>query len=204
MSKGNSKLFPKIFESLSRIEIDYIDKLLEQIKNQNHSDSNKLKKSLDKAKPNKFLSDNDYNSYVDSLIDEFDILKEVNLLSSQLAIVALYRIVELRTKSILKRHLKNSKSIKAVFRFDNLIKLLKKEFGIDLHKVNGFSKIDELRCLNNSIKHQGIVSDELSKFQGWKLGEKIGETTESFISLSKIVPSYLFSLSEKIEKMKET
>lgn len=204
MSKANSKLFPKIFESLSRIEIDYIDRFLEQIKNQNHSDSKKLKKSLNKAKPEKFLSDNDYNSYVDSLVDEFDILKEVNLLSSQLAIVALYRIVEIRTKSILKRHLKNSKDIKSVFLFDNLIKLLKKEFSIDLKKVDGFSKIDELRCLNNSIKHQGVVSDELSNFHGWKFGEKIGETSDSFNSLAKVVPSYLFSLCEQIEKSKET
>lgn len=204
MSKANSKLFPKIFESLSRIEIDYIDKLLEQIENQNHSDSNKLKKSLDKAKPEKFLSDNDYNSYVDSLIDDFDILKEVNLLSSQLAIVALYRIVEIRTKSILKRHLKNSRDIKAVFRIENLIKLLKKEFGIELNKVKGFSKIDELRCLNNSIKHQGVVSAELSNFNGWKLNEKIGDTTDNYNSFAKVVPSYLFSLCEQIEKMKET
>ena len=200
MSKANSKLFPKIFESLSRIEIDYIDKLLEQVDNQNHSDSKKLKKSLDKAKPKNFISDNDYNSYVDSLIDDFDILKEVNLLSSQLAIVALYRIVEIRTKSILKRHLNNSKDINSVFQFKNLIKLLKKEFGIELKNVNGFSTIDELRCLNNSIKHQGVVSIELSKFHGWKLNEKIGDTTVRYNSFSKVVPSYLFSLCEQIEK----
>lgn len=204
MSKGNSKLFPKIFESLSRIEIDYIDKLLEQVDNQNHSDSKKLKKSLDKAKPKNFLSDNDYNSYVDSLIDDFDILKEVNLLSSQLAIVALYRIVEIRTKSILKRHLNNSKNINSVFQYKNLIKLLKKEFGIELKNIKGFSTIDELRCLNNSIKHQGVVSVELSKFHGWKLNEKIGDTTDSYNSFSKVVPSYLFCLCEQIEIMKET
>lgn len=204
MSKANSKLFPKIFESLSRIEIDYIDKLLQQIENQNHSDSKKLKKSLDIAKPKNFLSDNDYNSYVDSLIDDFDILKEVNLLSSQLAIVALYRIVEIRTKSILKRHLNNSKDINSLFQYKNLIKLLKNNFGIELKNVNGFSTIDELRCLNNSIKHQGVVSGELSKFHGWKLNKKIGDTTNSYNSFSKVVPSYLFSLCEQIEKSKET
>jgi len=204
MSKENSKLFPKIFESLSKIEIDYIDKFLKQIKNQNHTDSNKLKESFDKATPSKFISDNDFNSYVDSLTDEFDILREVNLLSSQLAVIALYRIVEIRTKSILKRHLNNSKDINSAFQFKNLLSLLKKEFGINLKNVKYYSQINELRCLNNSIKHQGTVSNELAKFKGWKLGDKIGDTLKNYNSFSKVVPLYLFSLCEQIENVKET
>ena len=101
-------LYPRIFKTSSQLEIETIEKMLEQIKIQNLNEEEKLKKLYEGVKSEKFFSNHDYETYLDSLSDNKYILDEVYSLSLLLSIVALYRIIEKSTKSILKIYSKKS------------------------------------------------------------------------------------------------
>ena len=143
----------------------------------------------------------DYNSYIDSQTDEFQILDEIELLSSQLSIVALYRIVEIRIKSILSISSKfNRNEISSIFIFKILKEKLAKKFNIDIKSIKGFDSIDELRCLNNAIKHQNKVTLELSRFPDWHKGDELKDLSSAYKKFSHVVPIYLHDFADKISK----
>ena len=161
-----------------------------------------MKKKLKKVP--KFKNEDEYHSYIDALADDFDMLNEVKKLSSHLAIIALYKEVELRTKSILKLYLKDEKKIKSLFKYDRLIHILKSDFGVDIKLVRHDHQINELRFLSNAIKHQGKVSSDLANYSGWTKDKEIAEVLDSFNKFSKLVPEYLFDLCSRLENKGKT
>lgn len=132
------------------------------------------------------------------LADELHELEGITDLADELAIVALYRVVELRTASIL-THKFGPEVKKAASRIDGVRTLLRKE-GIDLDGTQHYRAINELRLLNNAVKHASRVSDELARqYPRWKKGNKLSELERSYDRLKKHVPAYLFRLSERVK-----
>ena len=182
-----TSIYPKMFEALSRIEVDYIDRMLEQIKTQNLADNENLDRAYNQAIPESFESGNEYHSYKDSLTDDFNILKEVDSLALQLSIVALYRIVEVRTKSMLRKYITDPNAdIEDAYKIKTLRTIIRNEFHFELEDIEYFNQIDSLRVLNNSIKHQ-------------ELGPDNSVTQEMFSLYARIIPQYLYSLCWRFE-----
>ena len=42
-----------------------------------------------------------------------------------------------------------------------------KSHDIIIENFESYRALDELRYINNSIKHEGVVSKELARFEGW-------------------------------------
>lgn len=133
----------------------------------------------------------------DDFVDEIFILDEINTLSDQLSIVALYRVVELKTKMVLKCFCKDENKIDSLS-IDKVKSILKKEFGIDIDQIQSFIHIDELRLLNNAIKHQNKVTSNLAKFNGWMEGEELKDLSKIFERISPEVPKYVADLTKKL------
>jgi hypothetical protein len=108
----------------------------------------------------------DYASHIE---DRWVLLQDVENLAGQLLVVALYRQTELHIKRVVKRAHPNV-DMRNLFIFEKL----KKVVPFDIEILPKFATFNELRLLNNSVKHQGKVSDELSdKFPSWKHGEEL-------------------------------
>lgn len=122
--------------------------------------------------------------------DEVNELNHLDILFGQLAAVALYSVVEIRIKAALGWKATPAE-LSNVFKFVKLKQLFQKYSHIELTELAEFAAIDELRCINNCFKHSGIVSEELSKFPGWMLGQPLGDVRAAIARIRPKVPIYL-------------
>ena len=166
--------------------------------------------------------------FPDSLLLDFPVLEDFTWLSSEFAIVGLWRCVELyRTKAI--RHALNDPAI-----LRSLPKKWRKRYGKSLAKhiaksshmdpkssftltlahddcVDILSKweikeqeihcaepVKELHLLNNAIKHQRQVTDSLAEISGWKEGDELGDLESHYRRLQPLAERYLEDLKNQL------
>ncbi len=127
--------------------------------------------------------------------DQYSLIGEVNKLSSQMSIIALYRTVELHTKDVIRWHFP-SIDTSGFYNLKSMKKSLSSH-GLQLDTINSYSDFDELRALNNAIKHNGFASDELEKY-GWVLGESLDNLDAAFERLVPKINEYIDDLACKI------
>lgn len=132
------------------------------------------------------------------LADELYQLQSVSHLADQLSIIALYRVVELTTGRMLAHEFGKAAEKKASD-IAKVLHLLKNEKGVDLASVPHYRTIDELRHLNNAIKHSGRVTKELAKYPRWKEGDQLTGLAEAYERLRPKVPPYIFRLAERMK-----
>lgn len=62
--------------------------------------------------------------------------------------------------------------------------------------------MNELRCLNNSIKHDQTVNGELTSFPRWrsKEGDKLGDLERHHVRLRRAVDAYLDDLTTRLSR----
>jgi len=89
-----------------------------------------------------------------------------------------------------------------VFRHKEFQKQLK-SLGIDETQTRCARSVDELRCLNNSIKHSQRVNEELAKFPRWKnkKGDNLGNLESHYRRLRPVAERYLKDFSGRLDRM---
>lgn len=105
----------------------------------------------------------------DQFVDDFAEIDAFAHLYGECAIVALWRCVELFRKRALTQALGASVANKA-FKNQCFIKELRMVDIIET-KVQCHKSVNELRCLNNAIKHEKRVGGELAELPKWKKRE---------------------------------
>ena len=128
----------------------------------------------------------------DFWVDDFAQLEEFAWLSSEFAIIGLWRCVELYRKDAIRHALGGDKAIKKClsekkkrplnFNHSDFLKVLLK-LEIEESKIRCAISVDELRCLNNAIKHERRVNDDLAKFLGWKRGDELGDLEKGLLQI---------------------
>lgn len=137
---------------------------------------------------------NDIHPYRDHLTEQMMSSQAAKELGDELSIVALYKKVEAQTGRVIKRRVPAAASKKLAY-FTQLCEAL----PFDIKTVNGFVSFNELRLLNNSIKHGGVVSQELAdSFPSWAAGAEPKELGSAFSRLLPGVKSYVSDLVEKV------
>lgn len=132
------------------------------------------------------------------LADDLHELEGVTELTDQLAIVALYRVVELTRGRIVTRKFGAAVQGKA-YHIGKLGDFLAKQ-GVDLAQVPHAKPMDELRLLNNAVKHSGRADDKLAKsFPRWKKGEQLKKLGQAYERLKRHIPAYVFRLAERVK-----
>lgn len=131
------------------------------------------------------------------LADDIAELDMVSQLADQLSIVALYRVVELSTGQILAHEFGKSAGDKA----SDIRKVrdLLKQKGVDLAAIPHYRAIDELRLLNNAIKHEGHVTNALAEYSRWKEGDELTGLDKAYARLRPKVPAYILRLAERMK-----
>jgi hypothetical protein len=123
-------------------------------------------------------------------------------LFNYLCVVGLYIDVELFLKMILKYHFKIDKNEVDGYGYTEIRKRYgSKNIKIKLSSLNSFKKFNELRLLNNSIKHNGCVSKALeNKYSAkWKFGEKIKISKDDIEEFAQKLSDFKHSLFDKIK-----
>lgn len=129
------------------------------------------------------------------LQDEDAFVDEIVELGDELAIVGIYKLLEIHTKRVVRAAFPDIDG-RSLFRFDTLIEAFRDK-GVDLTSVTNFSEVDELRCLNNAIKHTGTVSSELASYPDWTQGETLSDLGKVYERLAPQVQDYVRDLTDK-------
>jgi hypothetical protein len=96
--------------------------------------------------------------------DEMGFLEATSETGSYFAVVALYAHLEVHTKNMCKIAIRAAPTSQ-LFKWIALKRMLQSE-GIRMERLAGYKEVNQLRCLNNSIKHGWVVSRELAS-TGW-------------------------------------
>jgi hypothetical protein len=161
---------------LQHFDYDEITELIEGLQAHASRKAIELSSLYDQAEQDPELDRNqEYKDWVLGGIenDNFTLDESVRL-SCQLAVVALYMKMELRIK----------RACRIAYRE------IKAEQLYKLH----FSSFDELRCINNDIKHGGVVGKELAKYPGWKLGDNLSNIDTAYERIAPDCRSFIFEL----------
>ena len=167
-----------------------------------------IKTKAEDTSPEKYGSENDYHSYIDSLSDETEQLKEVEDTYKKLLVVGLYMIVERFTKKIMKwlyhdldEDLKAEK-LRILHKWERVKTELSFFCSFELSEVEEYSSVAELRRLNNVIKHSGYVDKYLAAFQSWRteLDKDVDVSLIDFEKFCNSIPKYIHNLVEKINE----
>jgi len=102
-------------------------------------------------------------SEIGGLDYEIDILSEQRLSIEEMKLVSLYKDFEIFLKEIITLYFPDS-GVREFFRWDNVKNFLK-GCGILIGDIenHNFNLIDELRVVNNNIKHSNIIGDKVKK-----------------------------------------
>ena len=134
----------------------------------------------------------------DLFVDEVEELKEFFRLASEFAIISLWRCVELYRKSAI-GHALGGSAAQGVFRHKEFQRQLRSQ-GIEESQLCCAGDMDELRCLNNAIKHDRLVSTELAGFPNWssKADKDLGDLKSHYYRLRRPAKKYLKDLAKRL------
>jgi hypothetical protein len=134
----------------------------------------------------------------DWLVDDFRALEDFASLSAEFSIVGLWRCIELFRKRAIWNCL-GKEAAAGVFRHKKFQSELSK-LRIKEKRISCSATVDELRCLNNSIKHDQRVGSELAAFRYWKNreGRPLGNLAVRYPRFRTAAERYLNDLTGKL------
>src|ERR1035437_3483362 len=106
--------------------------------------------------------------------------------------LGLYRFIEIERLRVLRQAFPQSRVSKACS-YSRLVE----QFPW-LQQLFGSSQVNDIRLINNCIKHSGRVSRELAKFNAfWKESEDLSGLRQTYERLAPYVGAYWVDLIEK-------
>ena len=138
--------------------------------------------------------------FTNGLSDYYGLTHETKMAVSNYMIVATFSEYEKGLKKILSLSGKlTEQELKSCFRVAKIVEHIQNKFGVNYSDLDGADQIEELRCLNNSIKHNGIVGDQLvTSNPKWVKGQNLENTYDDFLRLKSAPINTLKDLSNKI------
>ena len=131
-----------------------------------------------------------------------DDVEEFAWLYSEFAIIGLWRCIELYRKSAMRAALGDKAAERAYIHKPFQKDLL--SLQIEENKIRCARSVNELRYLNNAIKHERRVGKELAVFSRWKnkKGDKLGDLESHYYRLRPFAERYLEDLKKRLNNVK--
>lgn len=125
-------------------------------------------------------------------------------LYTECAVVALWRCVELFRKRAIAQAC-GAAEAKAAFRHRDFCQMLE-QLRISESKLRCARSVNELRCLNNAVKHEGRIAGELATLSRWKgrSGKELADLRPHYIRLRPLTEHYIRDLAERATKWWES
>ncbi|MFH2140546.1 MAG: hypothetical protein ABII63_07090 [Pseudomonadota bacterium] len=177
-----------------RLNHEEIDEFLEHLNVSVNRRIQRLEDEYNNLTVDQFEDPRDIDAYRYHLGETISSSYAAKALGDELSIIALYKKVESQTGRVVKQ-LIPAAAHKNLYVFKQLCEVL----PFDIKTINGFASFNELRLLNNSIKHGEIVSQELAdNFPIWKVGAEFVELDSAF---TRILPGVEIYVSELVESV---
>ncbi len=128
--------------------------------------------------------------------DDQTFLDETHKLIYQLAIVALYKKIEITTRRALATVFPDSPA-EAHLKSEKLNKYLRKK-GIEIESLPNYAAMHEVRCLHNDIEQGGIAGKKLAAYPDWEKGETLPHLEDAYKRLAPLCASYLKELIDML------
>ncbi|HCJ6321768.1 hypothetical protein [Citrobacter sedlakii] len=189
----------KVFENFDkRLDHEDIDELRSLINSSTERRINKLKKEYDNINERTFDSDEhafDIDGYKDHLVDLMINASNIKSLSDELSILALFKSVEVKISKVIdKKFYNNGKK-----RFIGKLKLITRHEEVET--LAGYDAYNELRLINNAIKHEGMVSNELATaYSSWIEDEELKDIDTAY---NRLLPQVKYFVQETVSKAYE-
>ena len=182
--------FGKLFESWEkRFETGALDEFRDHVGTSVRMRQKSLQVEWDCLTGDQFLDPGDIEGYRVHLGDQMNEAGDVQRLADELCIVALYRQVELHTKRVATKNF----STADVDRLLNYSPSMTTR-PFDITALPDFAAFNELRLINNAIKHQGKVSGPLSEnFPKWVLDSEFRDIGAAYSRLMPLVKNYMYA-----------
>lgn len=191
MSKTPKKAFNlrKIMRTIHlEHSFDVLDEFHSLLRSAAMHSEKRLQEEYEGITPANFEYELDMEDYRSILVDDFHQLVEVKKLGHALAISGLYRQVETHIKRVLRVTFPDigKNKIKKIVSGEP-------QAEIDGSVLDGFDAVNELRMLNNLIKHAESIADvELANaYPGWVAGKELHDLDKAYDRLKPIVKRYV-------------
>jgi hypothetical protein len=203
-TKTRFKIYSLTVADQANIQINSLDVLY---LNNNSFIENFLKDETDKqlAEINKLdiskIPEEELRPLLQSISDYYGLSHETKDILSNYMLVASFSFYEKAFKKLLDLTGNlTAAQLSNCYKKKEAKNLLKSKFNIDYELLTDDKKIEELRCLNNDIKHNGLVGSELAAANTkWTLGQPIANTYDDFKRLMDGPKNLLRDLASKIE-----
>ena len=141
----------------------------------------------------------DEDEGIEFYADEAAVASDTRDLADELAVVGLYRVVEHNTAKLIDQRLgAGTAQARAIYKWNKLRRLLKRQLNVDHKKLPCHDAVNELRCVNNAVKHAGRVTKDLAAFGGWTRGDPLGALGPVYDRLVPHVIEYLEALADSV------
>lgn len=188
-----------VFENFDkRLDHEDIDELRSLINSSTERRINKLKKEYDNINERTFDSDEyaiDIDRYKDHLVDLMINASNMKSLSDELIILALFKSVEVKISKVIDKRFDNN----GMKRFIGKLNLITRHEKVET--LAGYDAYNELRLINNAIKHEEMVSNELATaYSSWIEGEEFKGIDTAY---NRLLPQVKYFVQETISKAYE-
>lgn len=174
--------FEQLIENhMSQLDVEYIDSFRSMFAEVKDKEFAKLERDQADHAQMTFVNKDHQQLHQSIIEDEAMYYFGVSDLVDELSILALYKRIELKHNDLVKFF---HYSDKGIYRWAKLKEALPDE----VQSIPEFDAVNELRLLNNAIKHQGCVSDELVKYYP-SYGKRGDEFTELDITYERLKPA---------------
>ncbi len=172
-------------------ELDNIDQFVELVGGTKRSEQKTIER---------LASKNINNIPEDWFVDDYYRINEFYDLSLEFAIVGLWRCVELFRKRAIVNAI-DSEHTKSTYKHKQFVNQLS-TLNITENKLRCARSVDELRCLNNAIKHTQRVSKELESFKRWqgKHNDDLVNLEQHYRRLRTLAERYLKDLTNRLNR----
>lgn len=159
-----------------------------------------LAQQADEISADQNLDQDEKQYMLSSLGDELFIAEVTTELAGEMMIIALYKTIEIAIKTMTTAcELFTEAQLASFYKIGELKKQLKMKV-VDVETLKHYKAYDELRCINNAIKHSGLVGTELASYPGFKKGQKLTDLHTHYYRLRDDVDRFLVSLQAAIIK----
>lgn len=152
------------------------------------------------------IRDGDLNNLI-KLNENFRIYTRSKNTRSHLLIVGTYMVTEKSIKEFFSMPDRfTNPELRSLFEIRKVEILIKDKFGVNIRDLNNYNQMNELRCLNNCIKHTGYPDTELIAInpERWKAKEEIENVYQDFIRLRYKTVDFCLDLFRTVkEKIRE-
>lgn len=189
-----------LIKSYTNLDPVRLADLLEFSKIYNNQFTEKADKKVREIQGDLSLDSDEKNRMIDFLVEDVSIMDDIRIIGEELAIIGLYKSIEIAIKKSIKLTGKFSKKkLEELHKIEKFIEYFK-DINIDVESIEGFNSFNELRLLNNCLKHSGFISKALMNVNPslWKKGEKIDNSAETFSRLLYPSIDFLKELGNKI------